>query len=98
VKPPTPPSPLPAAARLADLRGRARRLASHKEVGDTVRRLFVDCGVEPWPPVWDLHWEVWIKRFGDERAREVLEIFHQAVEKRWETIKAKRAAAEQEEQ
>ena len=91
-------NPLPAAARLADLRKRARRLANHKEVGDTMRQILVDCGIEPWPPAWDFHRREWIRGYGDERAREVLDIFFEALEKRGEEIKAKRAAAGQEEQ
>jgi hypothetical protein len=98
VREPERPSPLPAAKRLADLRERARRLASHKEVGDMLRQVFLDCGVEPWPPAWNLHWEIWIRRYGDDRAREVLTFFYEALERRGEEIKAKRAAAGREEQ
>ena len=91
-------NPLPAAARLADLRKRARRLANHKEVGDSMRQILVDCGIEPWPPAWDLHRREWIKGYGDDRAREVLDIFYEALEKRAEKIKSKRAVAEREEE
>lgn len=97
VKAPQPPSPLPAVARIADLHERLKRLASHKEVGDTMRQILVDCGVEPWPLAWDFCWERWIERHGDDRAREALAIFHEALEERWEKIKAERAAAEQDE-
>jgi hypothetical protein len=90
-----PPSPLPAAARLADLRKRAQRLLSHKEAGDTLRQFLVDCGVEPWPPAWDFCWERWIRRYGDDRTREVLDIFYAALQKRAEEIKARQAAAEE---
>jgi hypothetical protein len=96
VREPEPPSPLPASKRLADLRKRAKRLTNHKEAGDVMRRMLLDLGIEPWPPAWDLRWHVWIRRYGDERAREVLEIFYEALETRAEEIKAERAAGEQE--
>ena len=94
VREPEPPSPLPAAARLADLRKRTKRLTNHKEVGDVMRRMLLDLGIEPWPPAWDLRWQVWIRRHGDERAREVLEIFYEELEKRVEKIEANRVADE----
>ena len=90
-KPVPPPSPLPAAARLADLRRRTERLAHHKAVGQQMRAVLAKQGIAVWPPSWDLRWEQWIDAYGDEGAKKMLDAFTQALRARVAQIEARKA-------
>ena len=87
-----PPSPLPATARLADLRRRTERLAHRKAVGQQMRAVLGKQGVAVWPPSWDLRWQEWIGTYGDEGARKMLDAFMQALRARVAQIEARNAA------
>lgn len=92
MKPPTPPSPLSAAARLAALRRRVDRLACRKKAGQQIRHFFIKLGIEAWPPSWDLRWHEWIGSYGDDEARRAADVFEQALRARAAQIEARNAA------
>lgn len=71
-------------AQLAELRARCEQLAQLRSLGAQLRRWLLESDCPVWQPEQDHLWRSWIETHGDERAKELLLIFEQAV---WDEAK-----------